>query len=235
VLDALLDDLVTANHILAYHNVLDAFGHISVRHPERPDRYFLARSRGPAGIERADLIEFDLDSNPIDLGDRRPYAERQIHGRIYASRPDVNAVCHNHAPATIPFGASSDRLRPIFHMGSVIGKHVPVWDIAVEFQATNLLVTTPAMGDSLARKLADGRVVLMRGHGSTVATKGLRETVFTAVYLQKNAELATSARSFNDVRYLSDDEIELALELLTEPLSQDRAWDDWSMRVRSER
>ncbi len=53
------------------------------------------------------------------------YAERQIHGRIYQARPDVMAVCHNHSAATIPFGVTNVPMRPIFHMGSVIGSHVP--------------------------------------------------------------------------------------------------------------
>ncbi len=231
MVDEALRDLVLANRVLAYHGVLDAFGHVTIRHPERPDRYFMSCSRGPAAVTREDIIEFTLDSEPIDQNGRAMYAERPIHGRVYQARPDVQAVCHNHSPATIPFGVSDEPLRPIFHMGSVIGKHVPVWDIAAEFGATNLLVTTAAMGASLAKTLGDGRVVLMRGHGSTVAGRTLRELAFTTVYLQKNAELATVARGFRNPRYLSDDEIDLAATLLSEPLSQNRAWEDWIKRL----
>ena len=230
-LDAALDDLVTANRILADHDVVDAFGHVSIRHPDRPDRYFLSRSRGPNLVERSDLIEFDLASEPIDQNGRRMYAERQIHGRIYAARPDVNAVCHNHAPATIPFGATGTRLRPIFHMASVIGGEIPVWDIQDEFGDTNLLVTTQPQGDSLARVLADHYVVLMRGHGSAVAARTLRGVVFASVYLQKNAELVLAAKQLGKVRYLSAGEIDAAGTMLSEALSQDRAWESWSSRV----
>jgi HCOMODA/2-hydroxy-3-carboxy-muconic semialdehyde decarboxylase len=230
-LDAALDDLVTANRILADHHVVDAFGHVSIRHPERPDRYFMSRSRGPNLVERADLIEFDLASEPIDQNGRRMYAERQIHGRIYAARPDVNAVCHNHAPATIPFGATGTRLQPIFHMASVIGGDIPIWDIQTEFGDTNLLVTTQPQGDSLARALAANHVVLMRGHGSAVAAPTLRGVVFASVYLQKNAELVLAAKNLGDVTYLTPGEIAAASELLSEALSQDRAWESWSSRV----
>ena len=230
-LDAALDDLVTANRILADHDVVDAFGHVSIRHPDRPDRYFLSRSRGPNLVERSDLIEFDLASEPIDQNGRRMYAERQIHGRIYAARPDVNAVCHNHAPATIPFGATGTRLRPIFHMASVIGGEIPIWDIQDEFGDTNLLVTTQPQGDSLARMLAEHGVVLMRGHGSAVAARTLRGVVFASVYLQKNAELVLAAKQLGKVRYLSAGEIDAAGTMLSEALSQDRAWESWSSRV----
>jgi HCOMODA/2-hydroxy-3-carboxy-muconic semialdehyde decarboxylase len=230
-LDDLLDDLVTANRILADHDVVDAFGHISVRHPERPDRYVMSRSRGPNLVERGDLIEFTLESEPIDQNGRRMYAERQIHGRIYAARPDVNAVCHNHAPATIPFGATGTALRPIFHMASVIGASVPIWDIHDDFGDTNMLVTTIAQGDSLARALGAQRVVLMRGHGSAVAGATLRGVVFVSVYLQKNAELVLAAERLGDVRYLTPGEIAAASDVLSESLSQDRAWESWSARI----
>jgi ribulose-5-phosphate 4-epimerase/fuculose-1-phosphate aldolase len=224
-----LRDLVIANRILAAHNVLDAFGHVSIRHPENHDTYFLARSKGPATITLADIIEFTLESQPINQNGRAMYAERYIHGKIYTARPDVNAVCHNHSQAIIPFGVTNVPLRPIFHMGSMIGAHVPTWDIADDFGETNLLVTTPDQGASLANALGRGRVVLMRGHGGAVAAKTLREVVFTSVYLQKNAELVTTARSFGEhVHYLSNAEIERASTLLSKPLSQDRAWNAWS-------
>jgi ribulose-5-phosphate 4-epimerase/fuculose-1-phosphate aldolase len=232
LVDDALRDLVIANRILAAHSVLDAFGHVSIRHPEDPGRYVLARSKGPAGVTRADLIDFTLDSEPLNANGRAMYAERHIHGKIYTARPDVQAVCHNHSAATIPFGVTNVPLRPIFHMGSVIGADVPTWDIAHEFGDTNLLVTTPEQGASLAKTLAGGRVVLMRGHGSAVAARTLREVVFTSVYLQKNAELVTSARGFGEaVHYLSPGEIERAATLLFEPLSQDRAWNAWSSAV----
>jgi HCOMODA/2-hydroxy-3-carboxy-muconic semialdehyde decarboxylase len=142
--DDALRDLVIANRILAAHGVVDAFGHVSIRHPNNPDRYFLARSKGPAGVTLDDLIEFALDNEPINQNGRAMYAERAIHGSIYQARPDAMAVCHNHSAATIPFGVTNVPMRPIFHMGSVIGARVPTWDIADDFGDTNLLVTTHA-------------------------------------------------------------------------------------------
>ena len=195
----------------------------------------MSASCAPADVTRADLVEFTLDDEPIDQAGRRLYAERPIHGRIYTARPDVMSVCHNHSPATIPFGVTSEPLRPILHVGSVIGKNVPVWDIADEFGDTDLLVVTPEMGASLARTLGAGRVVLMRGHGAAVAAASVREVVFVCVYLQLNAEISLGARSLGaaNIRYLSDGEIERASLFSSQPLAQDRAWNGWLREIGS--
>ncbi len=47
-------DLVIANRVLARRGVLDAWGHVSVRHPERKDRFLLSRARAPALITAAE-------------------------------------------------------------------------------------------------------------------------------------------------------------------------------------
>ena len=54
-------ELALAYRILANEGVLDTFGHVSVRHPENPEHYFLSRSRAPELVEPDDLIEYDLD------------------------------------------------------------------------------------------------------------------------------------------------------------------------------
>ncbi|MCW5774130.1 MAG: class II aldolase/adducin family protein, partial [Rhodospirillaceae bacterium] len=187
--EAALADLVIANRILANERVIDAFGHCSIRHPERPDRYFLARSRSPELVERGDLFEFDLDSNPIHPDGRTLYSERPIHGCIYKARPDVNSVCHNHAHSLIPFGVTNTEIKPIWHVAGCIGAHVPNWDIRDDFGETDLLVTNNEQGASLAKKLGKNRTALMRGHGAVVTSHDLKSCVFTAIYLMANAEL----------------------------------------------
>src|SRR3954462_1279271 len=99
-----LRDLVIANRILANEGVVDAFGHVSIRSPDNPNRYFMSRSRAPELITADDLMEFTLDGEATDLQGRTPYGERMIHGAVYETRPEVNAVVHNHAYEVIPFG-----------------------------------------------------------------------------------------------------------------------------------
>jgi len=230
-LDSALNDLVIANRILANEGVIDAFGHVSVRHPARADRYLLARSRSPELVERGDLMEFDLDNRPIDQRDRTLYSERPIHGSIYRLRADVASVCHNHARSLVPFGVTGVSIRPIWHIAGSIGAEVPIWDVRAEFGDTDLLVTTAAMGDSLARKLGPHRACLMRGHGAVVATHDLKATVFVSIYLMVNAALVKEARELGAVTYLSEGEIRHTEQMNFRARSQNRAWEYWARRA----
>src|SRR5260370_13888527 len=165
-LDQITRELVIANRILAHEEVVDAYGHVSVRHPDDPGRYLLARSVAPELVERDDTAEFGLDGTPVREDKRALYLERFIHGAIYEARPDVMAVVHAHAEAVLPFTITGTPLRPVIHSGSFMGPEVPVWDIADQFGDTNLLVTNMAQGPDLARCLGPNNVPLLPGPGS---------------------------------------------------------------------
>ncbi len=186
-LDRITRELVIANRILANENVVDAYGHVSVRHPDDPDRYLLARSVAPELVEPGDIIDFRLDGTPTREEKRALYLERFIHGAIYEARPDVVAVVHAHAEAVLPFTVTKTPLRPVIHSGSFMGAEVPVWDIADQFGDTNLLVTNMAQGRDLARCLGRNNVTLMRGHGFAAAARSLIEVVRMSVYTPRNA------------------------------------------------
>jgi ribulose-5-phosphate 4-epimerase/fuculose-1-phosphate aldolase len=225
----LLRDIVTANHILAHEGVVDAYGHISFRHPDRPDRFFLSGSRSPELVTVDDIIEYDLDCKPIDLRGRAQYTERPIHGGIFKARPEVNSVVHNHSLEIIPFSVSSSvKLKPILHTSAAIGAEIPVWDIRDKFCDTNMLVTTMDQGGDLARTLARNRVVLMRGHGCAVAGVSIYDAVHTSVYLKINAGLQSEALRFGEITYLSPGEIAAMSKLEHGPTS--RAWEYWKRR-----
>lgn len=49
-------ELVLANHILAFENVLDAYGHVSVRNPENPASFLMSRSRSPEIVDPDDIF-----------------------------------------------------------------------------------------------------------------------------------------------------------------------------------
>lgn len=206
-LAALLDDLVAANRILAGLNVLDGFGHVSVRHPDRADRYLLSRSLAPEQVTRDDVLTFDLDSSVQDGDPRGPYLERFIHGRIYARRPDVVAVVHSHAAAVVPFAASSVPLKPVYHMSSFLRTGAPVFEIREKFGMTDMLIRSNAQGDALAERLGDRSAVLMRGHGFCTVGSSIPEAVFRAYYAQLNADLQQRAIALGgSVTYLTDEE-----------------------------
>ena len=230
-LDALIADLVIANHILGREGVCDAFGHISVRHPELSDRYLLSCSRSPELVDAGDIMEFELDGTPVDGGDRRPYLERFIHGAIYEARPDVASVVHNHAHGVIPYSVTKTPLRPIQHVSGRIGAHIPVWDIHDRFGDTNLLVSNVDQGRDLAACLADHVVVLMRGHGCTVTAPSITEAVLTSIYLQANAKLQLEAMRLGDVTYLSLGEVEANSQINQPKSGVERAWEYYKARA----
>ena len=89
----LVEDLVAANRILAMHGIVDAFGHVSVRHNRNRERFLLSRSLAPDLVTADDLIEYDLDSNPVNANGRSQYSERFIHGEIYKARPTSMRSC----------------------------------------------------------------------------------------------------------------------------------------------
>ena len=147
---ALIDELVTGSRILAKEGVLDGYGHISARSDSRPDRFIMSRSRAPALVTAADLMELDADSEPLPGDARKGFIERYIHGEIYRKRPEVMAVVHSHAPSVIPFGVTKTRLRPIYHMGSFLWSGAPVWDIRKEREENDVLVRDRPLGKALA-------------------------------------------------------------------------------------
>ena len=239
-MDSKLEDairqLVVANRILANEDVIDAYGHVSIRHPTNPERYLLSWSRSPEFVGPEDIVEYTLDGKPAGDDRRPPYRERFIHGAIYEARPEVQAVVHAHAEDTLPFGITNVPLRPVIHSGSFIGAQVPVWDIADKFGAeTNLLVSNMAQGRDLAASLGPSNVALMRGHGFAAAARSLIDVVRTAVYLPKNARVQMAAMRMGEVKYLASGEIaaRAASGGYYNPNSPEswRAWEYWARRA----
>jgi HCOMODA/2-hydroxy-3-carboxy-muconic semialdehyde decarboxylase len=225
--------LALANRMLANEGVLDAFGHVSVRHPRDPARYLLARSRSPALIEAADVLEFMLDSQPVAPPKVHLYAERVIHGCIYQARPDVMAICHHHAPAVMPFCIAGVPIVPVFHLGAAAGETVPFWNQRDEFGDTNLLVVRPEEGRSLARALGRHSAVLMTNHGATVVGSDLRQLVSRAVFMCQNSEYQLKAGLLGKVTMLTAGETRLAAALNALPVVTSRTWEYWTFRLHS--
>jgi HCOMODA/2-hydroxy-3-carboxy-muconic semialdehyde decarboxylase len=229
---AVLDDLATANHILFDQGVLDAFGHVSVRHPADPQRFLLSRNRAPALVDPGDILQFNLDGTPIDAAGRSVYLERFIHGEIYRARPDVMAVVHSHSPSVVPFSTVAQApLRALCHVAAFIGTQAPVFEIRdAAGDGTSLLVTNGALGAALARDMNESSLILMRGHGVTVVGDTLRLAVYRAVYAEVNAKTQLQAMQLGPVTFLSEAEVRTATTAVESQAK--RAWDLWSIKAR---
>lgn len=223
---AILDDLVAANRILYHKAIVDGLGHVSVRHDKDPNLYVLAAERAPGLVTRDDLAIYDLDSNAQTLKERRPYNERFIHGEIYKARPEIMSVVHCHAPSLVTFCVCNAPLRPLYHMSGFLGRGVARFEIR-EFakEATDMLVSSPHLGASLAKSLGDKQIVLMRGHGATMAGQSIKHSVYRAIYATLNANMQMDAMRLGDVTYLSDEEAFKGMELNDRFV--ERSWALW--------
>jgi ribulose-5-phosphate 4-epimerase/fuculose-1-phosphate aldolase len=223
-----VEDLVAANHILTDQQVLDAFGHVSLRHPETPNHFLMSRSMPPALVTAADIVEYDLDGNAVGApANTIHFLERFIHAEIYRARPDVNATVHSHSPAVIPFSTVRVPLRPIYHMSAFLSLGVPVFEIREAAEGpTDMLVSNGKLGKALAEKLGDKAVVLMRGHGDAVVAGTLPMAVFRAVYTEANARLQLQAGTLGgEITFLDREEGEKAMQVLGQ--IHLRAWELW--------
>jgi HCOMODA/2-hydroxy-3-carboxy-muconic semialdehyde decarboxylase len=227
-------ELVDANHILFDQGVVDGFGHVSVRHPERPDRFLLSRSMAPALVTEKDVVEYDLDGNPVVPNSPTGYLERFIHGEVYRKRQDVMSVVHSHSPSVVPFSVvTGTKLRPICHMCGFLNESgTPIFEIR-DFAGpgSDLLITSGKLGAALAQTLGEGPAVLMRGHGSTVVGSSLRQAVFRAVYTEIGARLQMEAMRLGPVTYLSEEETVGTTKTIS--TQYDRSWFLWLKAARN--
>jgi len=233
LLDASKLDLVTANRILGAEGILDAYGHVSLRHPDHADVFILTRARSPENVEVDDVLEFGLDGTLLGSSDSIPYIERFIHAAIYEARPDVHAVCHNHAFSILPFSISkTTTLTATINSSRLFGSGVPVWDIADEFgPATDMLVRDIAQGRSLARSLGSGTVALMRGHGSAVVSRDARGIVSSCLSMNRGAMAQLSVMTLGEIRTFTDVELQPHPRLPAGATVDDRAWEYFQQRV----
>jgi ribulose-5-phosphate 4-epimerase/fuculose-1-phosphate aldolase len=232
-LKAVIDDLVIGNRILYVQDVVDSYGHISARHPHRPDRFLMSRARAPGLVVTADIMEFGLDGELVHDDERPIYSERFIHSEVYKARPDVHAVVHSHSPTVVPFSVTQVPLRPI--RAPFLYPEVPVFDTRASAGWTNLLISNSALGQALAQKLGKNSVALMRGHGNVVVAPSVRVAVYRAIYTEANAKLLLQAMLLGGpITYLAPEEAALMEKEQGKQRpghGHDRTWEMWKQEA----
>jgi ribulose-5-phosphate 4-epimerase/fuculose-1-phosphate aldolase len=229
-----LEDLAIASRILVDQGVLDAFGHVSMRHPGDANRFLMSRSLAPALVTPEDILEFDLDGQAVDQRGRTLFLERFIHGEIYKVRPDVMAVVHSHSPAVIPFGVTKVPMQAVYHNAAFLAAGVPVFEIRTVAGMSYMLISNSELGRALARTLGEKPVALMRGHGNVVTAPSLPLAVFRAVYTEVNARLQLQAIALGGpVTYLDPEEGAEADKINEQVVA--RPWELWQRRVTGKR
>ena len=189
----------------------------------------MSRDLAPALVTANDIVEYDLDGNAF--GAKPGFAhviERSIHSEIYRIRPDVNSVVHSHSPALIPFANMQAPLKPMFHIAAFLAPSVPIFDIRKAAGAmTNMLIADRKLGQSLAERIGQNAVVLMRGHGGVVVAPSIPLAVFRAIYTDVNARMQMQAMAAGGpIEFLDLEEAKQATKVVDDQ-THARAWDLW--------
>jgi ribulose-5-phosphate 4-epimerase/fuculose-1-phosphate aldolase len=225
----LIEDLVYANRILFAQQVLDGFGHVSVRSDKDPTHFLMSRSMAPALVTANDIMEFDASGEPVDARGRNAYVERYIHAAIYRVRPDVKAVVHSHSPDIIPYSVTGTTLRPVYHVSAFLRLGVPIFDTQKDFGDTDMLIRDNKLGDGLAKVLGQSGVALIRGHGFVAVANSTPIVVYRAIYTQLNARVQTEAMRLGTIKILTPGEAEKAQAIVEATVG--RPWELWKSQV----
>ena len=224
----ILEDVATASRILVDQGVFDAAGHVSMRHPQRPDRFLMSRSLAPQLVSADDIMEFTLDCTPQD--DRKPFIERFLHGGIYKKRSDVMAIAHGHSAAVIPFGLVKTPMRATYHNAAFLAAGVPVFDIRDRFGATDIVISSADRGAALAEALGDKNVLLLRAHGFVAVAPNIESAVFRAIFTEVSARVQLQAATLGgDIAALDEEEGRKADAINLATVG--RSWELWKKRV----
>ena len=230
---AAVEELVIANHILYDQNAVDGYGHISVRTPNNPNTFFLARSVAPSVVQVEDIMEFDMNGKALHGDTRVAYGERFIHSGILKNRPDINSVIHGHAAPILPYGLTGTTLKPVYHMSSFLGEGAPIFEIrnvAKPNPDTDMFISNIELGNALSQTMGLQYFVLMRGHGYAAGADSIKKAVFRAVYAIQNASIQSEAMKMGQVQYLTPGEAAISQETIEKTIG--RPWQLWSERVK---
>jgi HCOMODA/2-hydroxy-3-carboxy-muconic semialdehyde decarboxylase len=233
--EARIADVIMASHILTNEGVLDSFGHVTTRSAKDPNRMFIPRAMPPALVQRADIVEVQIDNNckPVDPNAPRLNGERFIHCEIYKAHPEIQGVIHSHDLAVIPFGLTGIPLRPVIAQAGFLPPETPLFEVrdAYGSNATKrgVLVLNAMLGDALAAKLGNNPVVLMRGHGETVVGNSVRQATVRALYTNIDARAQAAAMALSPKINALDD-AELATDA-AEQFDSDRPWQNFVSRL----
>lgn len=225
----LIEDLVYANHILYQQEVLDGFGHVSVRSDKDPTHFLMARSMAPALVTTADIMEYDKEGEPVDARGRNSYVERYIHAAIYRVRPDVKSVVHSHSPDIIPYSVTGTTLRPVYHVSAFLRLGAPIFDTQEGFGDTDMLIRDNKLGDGLAKVLGNSGIALIRGHGFVAVAESTQVAVYRSIYTQLNARVQAEGMKLGTIKYLTPGEAVKA-QAITEG-TVGRPWELWKSQV----
>ncbi|MFJ3793082.1 class II aldolase/adducin family protein [Kitasatospora sp. NPDC090091] len=147
-------------------------GHISVRDPEHPDRFWV----NPFGVSFkrvrvADLICVDSTGRVVEGRYRVNPSAFVIHSQIHELQPGATAAAHGHTAHSRALGALGRLLEPIDQEACAFYGRQVLYD---EYEGPSVSL---AQGRDIAEKLGDNRAILLRHHGLITVGGSLDEAV----------------------------------------------------------
>ncbi|MDQ7828616.1 MAG: class II aldolase/adducin family protein [Armatimonadota bacterium] len=215
-------ELVWASRVLASTGLVEAFGHVSARVPGT-EIVLLTPRIAPGAVSVGTLVEMDLSTGRVQ-GGRLPL-EWPVHASVYRADGGVGAICRIHGPAASVLSVIGVPVRPLHYLGTILGGPAAVYP-------GGGLVTTPRLGQQVARALRGGTAVLLRGNGQVVVGRTLREACVRAIYLEEAARVQLAAMLVGRPRFYSSREVRAYAQVWEDEVNLDRAWAYYVRRAR---
>ena len=207
--------LADAVLMLERAQVIDFNGHFSWRVPGRDCMLINSGRSVRSALTAADIVMIDFDGALVDGADVPPM-EFYIHAEIYRRRPDVGAVVHTHPLWSTLFSMAGVPVLPVIMQAAVLGP-IRVFDKTAS-------INRREMGAELAEALGDGRVIMLKSHGSVAAAEGIVEAFVLAVYLEETAQRQHLATQLGSPAVLTAEEIHAIGRNLWQPNLLRKVW-----------
>ncbi|MFF2120703.1 class II aldolase/adducin family protein [Kitasatospora sp. NPDC058184] len=158
-------------------------GHITVRDPEHPDRFWV----NPFGMSFSQIKASDLilvDHEGTLLHGTRPVnrAAFAIHSQVHAARPDAVAAAHSHSLHGKAFSSLGIPLAPLTQ------------DACAFFEDHGLysdyrgVVTDTEEGKRVAAALGSHKAVILQNHGLLTVGQSVAEAVWWFVTMERSCQ-----------------------------------------------
>ena len=158
-------------------------GHISARHPERADCFWML-GYGVTFPEASaeDMVLVDQDGQVVAGTGAVNWPGFHIHQPILAARHDINSVAHTHTPWGVPFSSQARLLEPITQEACIFFEDCALFDDE-EVQVQSL-----SAGSRIAQSMGRNNSVILRSHGLLTAGASVASAVARFVLMERAAE-----------------------------------------------
>jgi L-fuculose-phosphate aldolase len=220
----LRQQLADALSMMERAEVIDFNGHMSCRLPGTQHILINSGKSVRSKLTAADIIEIDLDGQPVASDKTAPPMEFHLHSAIYRARPDVNAVAHTHPVWSTLFSSAGEAVQPVTMQAAVMGP--------VQVFGKTASINQRPLAEELAAALGPHRVIMLKSHGAVTAGGDILEAFVLAIYLEETARRQYLARAIGTPYALTAAEVDTIGSNLRKPHLLKKVWDYHHAKLR---